>query len=89
MAHKKAAGSTKNGRDSNPKYRGVKHFGGEQVKAGAIIILQCGTRYHAGKGVGLGKNYTIYARHAGEVVFVKRGKRGNKKVFVHVVEKAA
>lgn len=89
MAHKKAAGSTKNGRDSNAKYRGVKHFGGELVKAGSIIVLQCGNRFHAGAGVGTGKNYTLFAKNTGRVAFTKRGKRGQKKVLVHILAEQA
>ena len=57
MAHKKGVGSTRNGRDSNPQYRGVKKFGGEQVTAGSIIIRQCGTQYHPGRNVGLGSDF--------------------------------
>jgi large subunit ribosomal protein L27 len=69
MAHKKGVGSTRNGRDSNPQYRGVKKFGGEQVTAGSIIIRQCGTQYHPGRNVGLGSDYTIYALIEGVVKF--------------------
>ena len=61
MAHKKAAGSTRNGRDSNPKYLGVKKFGGEQVVAGNIIVRQRGTEFHAGEGVGMGRDHTLFA----------------------------
>ncbi len=69
MAHKKGAGSTKNGRDSNPKYLGVKAFGGEVVSAGSIIVRQRGTVYLPGKNVGLGKDHTIFATKDGKVVF--------------------
>ena len=69
MAHKKAAGSTSNGRDSNPNMYGVKKFGGEQVKIGNIIIRQAGTKFHAGKGVGQGKDYTLFALKEGKVEF--------------------
>jgi len=71
MAHKKGQGSTRNGRDSNPKYRGVKRFAGESVLAGNILIRQCGTRYHAGKNVGIGRDYTLFALIDGAVKFEK------------------
>lgn len=69
MAHKKGQGSTRNGRDSNPQFRGVKRYGGEAVTAGTIIIRQCGTRFKPGQNVGLGKDYTIYALKDGHVRF--------------------
>ena len=69
MAHKKGQGSTRNGRDSNPQYRGVKLFGGQAAKAGAIIIRQCGTKFFAGTNVGMGKDYTLFATAAGTVQF--------------------
>lgn len=69
MAHKKAAGSTSNGRDSNPNMYGVKKFGGEQVTTGNIIVRQAGTKFHAGKGVGTGKDYTLFALKDGKVQF--------------------
>ncbi|MGD0465171.1 MAG: 50S ribosomal protein L27 [Gammaproteobacteria bacterium] len=72
MAHKKAGGSTRNGRDSKPKYLGVKRFGGQLVKAGEIIIRQRGTKFHPGENVGLGRDFTIFAKVAGFVKFVKR-----------------
>lgn len=78
MAHKKAGGSSRNGRDSMSQRLGVKKFGGEQVIAGNIIIRQRGTAYHPGKGVGLGKDYTIFALIDGQVQFSK--KAGNKNV---------
>ncbi len=74
MAHKKAGGSTRNGRDSQPKYLGLKKAGGEAVLAGNIIIRQRGTKYHAGWNVGVGKDYTLYALVEGNVKFEKRGK---------------
>ena len=77
MAHKKGQGSVKNGRDSNSKRRGVKKFGGESVVAGNIIIRQCGTKWHPGTGVGLGKDYTIFALTDGKVRFDKGGRRVN------------
>jgi large subunit ribosomal protein L27 len=73
MAHKKAGGSTRNGRDSNPKYLGVKHFGGESVVAGNIIVRQRGTRFHAGDNVGVGRDHTLFALKDGHVRFKTRG----------------
>lgn len=75
MAHKKGVGSSRNGRDSNPKYRGIKKYGGESVIAGNIILRQCGTRWHPGRNVGLGTDYTIYALVAGTVKFEHKDKR--------------
>jgi large subunit ribosomal protein L27 len=72
MAHKKGQGSTRNGRDSNPQYRGVKAYGGQLVQAGAIIIRQCGTKFEPGFNVGLGKDYTIFALKDGKVEFQGR-----------------
>ena len=72
MAHKKGQGSTRNGRDSNPQYRGVKANGGEAVQAGSIIIRQRGTKYQPGFNVGLGKDYTIFALIDGKVEFQGR-----------------
>ena len=69
MAHKKAGGSTRNGRDSNSKRLGVKRFGGEEVLAGNIIVRQRGTQYHPGKNVGIGRDHTIFATRAGTVAF--------------------
>ncbi|MBS1961627.1 MAG: 50S ribosomal protein L27 [Bdellovibrionales bacterium] len=69
MAHKKAGGSTRNGRDSNPKMLGVKRFGGQVVKAGEIIVRQRGTKFHAGRNCGLGRDFTLYALVAGTVAF--------------------
>lgn len=74
MAHKKGQGSTRNGRDSNPQYRGVKRYGGQTVTAGTIIIRQCGTKFKPGQNVGLGKDYTIYAMVDG-VVRYQTGRR--------------
>ena len=74
MAHKKGVGSTRNGRDSNAQYRGVKKFGGEQVTAGSIIIRQCGTQFHPGRNVGLGSDYTIYSLIEGVVKFEHKSK---------------
>ncbi|MBK6511807.1 MAG: 50S ribosomal protein L27 [Haliea sp.] len=83
MAHKKAGGSTRNGRDSNSKRLGVKCFGGETVKAGNIIVRQRGTRFHAGTNVGIGKDHTLFAKADGKVEFVVRG--ANSRKFVQVV----
>lgn len=84
MAHKKAGGSTKNGRDSNPKMRGVKRFGGQQVNAGEIIVRQVGTVFHPGRGVGLGRDFTIYAMIPGVVTF-ERFDKTRKQVSVYPV----
>jgi large subunit ribosomal protein L27 len=75
MAHKKGGGSTSNGRDSNPKYLGVKRFGGEVVTAGSIIVRQRGTKIHPGEGVGRGSDDTLFAMTAGQVSFRHSGKR--------------
>ena len=72
MAHKKGQGSTRNGRDSNPQYRGVKVYGEQFVPAGGIIVRQCGTKFHPGFNVGLGKDYTIFALKDGKVEFQGR-----------------
>ncbi len=69
MAHKKAGGSTSNGRDSNPNMRGVKMFGGQKVVPGNIIVRQCGTKFHAGQNVGMGKDFTLFATAEGKVEF--------------------
>jgi large subunit ribosomal protein L27 len=75
MAHKKGVGSSRNGRDSNPQYRGVKKYGGEAVKAGNIIIRQCGTKWHPGSNVGKGTDYTLYALVDGVVRFEHKDKK--------------
>ncbi len=77
MAHKKGQGSTKNGRDSNSQRRGVKCYGGEQVKAGSIIVRQCGNRFHPGANVGQGSDFTLFALKPGVVEFDKQGRRVN------------
>ena len=74
MAHKKGQGSSRNGRDSNPKYRGIKCYGGETVPAGSIIVRQCGTKFNTGFNVGQGRDYTLFARVNGVVRF-ESGKR--------------
>ncbi len=86
MAHKKAAGSTRNGRDSQSKRLGVKKFGGEAVVAGNIIVRQRGTKFHPGDNVGCGKDYTLYAKADGKVEFRVKGK--NNRTFVSVVPAA-
>lgn len=82
MAHKKAGGSSKNGRDSHPKMRGVKRFGGQVVRTGEILVRQVGTRFHAGRNVGLGRDFTLYALIDGVVAF-ERYDRKRKQVSVH------
>ena len=82
MAHKKAGGSTRNGRDSESKRLGVKKFGGEQVLAGNILIRQRGTRVHPGENVGLGRDHTLFAKAAGKVRFEIRGAK--KRQFIRV-----
>jgi large subunit ribosomal protein L27 len=82
MAHKKAGGSTKNGRDSESKRLGVKRFGGQQVVAGNIIVRQRGTKFHAGTNVGLGKDHTLFATADGEVKFEVRGPKNRKYVSI-------
>ena len=77
MAHKKGQGSSRNGRDSNPQYRGVKLYGGQLAKPGAIIVRQCGTKFHPGFNVGMGKDYTLFALTEGTVMF--KGKK------VHII----
>src|SRR5579872_7254220 len=83
MAHKKAGGSTRNGRDSRPKYLGVKRFGGQMVDAGSIIVRQRGTKFHPGRYVGIGRDHTLFALVAGTVQFGVKGKL--KKPCVSIV----
>ncbi len=83
MAHKKAGGSTRNGRDSNAKRLGVKKFGGELVVAGNIIVRQRGTHFHAGDNVGIGKDHTLFATAEGRVVFKVQGPKSRK--FISIV----
>ena len=82
MATKKAGGSTRNGRDSQPKYLGVKRYGGQEVLAGEIIVRQRGTRFHAGDGVGLGRDHTHYALVSGFVKFITKGAKNRKFVTI-------
>lgn len=87
MAHKKAGGSTRNGRDSNPKYLGVKRFGGQFVNAGEIIVRQRGTCFHPGTGVGLGRDHTLYALVEGLVKFTVKGEKNRR--YVNIVAEEA
>ncbi|MBL7713820.1 MAG: 50S ribosomal protein L27 [Bdellovibrionales bacterium] len=82
MAHKKAGGSSKNGRDSNPKMRGVKRYGGQKVGAGEILVRQVGTVFHAGKNVGTGRDWTLYAMIDGVVKFERYDKK-RKQISVY------
>lgn len=83
MAHKKAGGSTRNGRDSESKRLGVKRYGGQEVPGGSILVRQRGTRFHAGRNVGIGKDHTLFAKAAGKVLFETKGP--NSRTFVSVV----
>jgi len=89
MAHKKGQGSTRNGRDSNPKMRGVKRFGGQVVKAGSILVRQAGTKLHPGNNVGLGRDWTIFAKIDGVVKFERSGKTQTKVSVYPATETAA
>ena len=82
MAHKKAGGSTRNGRDSESNRLGVKIFGGQAIQAGAIIVRQRGTKFHAGANVGTGKDHTLFAKAGGKVVFEVKGPKKRKYVSV-------
>jgi len=86
MAHKKAGGSTRNGRDSNAKRLGVKRYGGQEVLAGNILIRQRGTRFHAGDNVGMGKDHTLFAKADGKVLFQEKGPKNRK--FISIVAAA-
>lgn len=83
MAHKKAGGSTRNGRDSEAKRLGVKRFGGQAVLAGEILVRQRGTRFHPGEGVGCGRDHTLFALVSGSVEFIIRGAK--KRQYVNIV----
>ena len=85
MAHKKAGGSTRNGRDSNPKYLGVKRYGGQVINAGTIIVRQRGTKFHPGRNVGIGKDHTLFALITGSVVFSIKGPMKKRTVSVEAV----
>jgi large subunit ribosomal protein L27 len=82
MAHKKAGGSSRNGRDSQAKRLGVKVFGGERVNPGQILVRQRGTRVHPGENVGMGRDHTLYARVAGQVQYRVRGENNNNTVSI-------
>lgn len=82
MAHKKAGGSTRNGRDSNAKRLGVKRFGGEAVLAGSIIVRQRGTQFHAGSNVGCGRDHTLFATSNGKVKFEVKGPKNRKYISI-------
>ena len=88
MAHKKGQGSTRNGRDSLPKMRGVKRFAGEAVTAGSILVRQVGTKFHAGENVGIGRDWTLFARIDGVVKFERQG-RSRMRVAVYATAPAA
>jgi large subunit ribosomal protein L27 len=77
MAHKKGQGSTRNGRDSNPQFRGIKRYGGQTVTAGSILVRQCGTVFHPGKNVGMGSDFTLFAKIEGTVRY-----QSNRKVHI-------
>ena len=85
MAHKKAAGSSRNGRDSQGQRRGVKKFGGELVKAGNILVRQVGSTFHAGTNVGTGKDYTLFSKVSGHVMFSQKGNGKHKRKYISVV----
>lgn len=85
MATKKAGGSTRNGRDSNPKYLGVKRFGGQLVNAGEIIVRQRGTRFHPGVGVGCGRDHTLFALVEGFVKFIIKGPKNRQFITIEPV----
>jgi len=84
MSHKKAGGSSKNGRDSNAQHRGVKRFGGQAVRAGNVLVRQVGTKIHPGQNVGMGKDYTLFSKIDGQVTFERVG-RSKKRVSVYAV----
>ena len=87
MAHKKGQGSTRNGRDSLPKMRGVKRFAGEQVTAGSILVRQVGTKFHAGENVGIGRDWTLFSKIDGVVKFERHG-RSKTRVAVYATAPA-
>ena len=86
MAHKKGQGSTRNGRDSNSQRRGIKKYGGEVVKPGAILVRQCGTKFHPGPNVGMGRDYTLYALIDGPVKF--EGPKDKRRIAVYAYQTA-
>ena len=82
MAHKKAGGSSRNGRDSESKRLGIKRYGGQAVSAGEILVRQRGTKFHPGQNVGIGKDHTLFAKCEGKVFFNKKGKKFNKVILI-------
>jgi large subunit ribosomal protein L27 len=86
MAHKKAGGSTRNGRDSRPKYLGIKRYGGQIVNAGEILVRQRGTQFHPGMHVGLGKDHTLYALRTGRVLFGVKGQARKRCVSIEPLD---
>jgi len=84
MSHKKAGGSSKNGRDSNAQHRGVKRYGGQSVRAGNVLVRQVGTKIHPGQNVGMGKDYTLFSKIDGQVSYERMG-RSKKRVSVYAV----
>ncbi len=89
MAHKKGQGSTRNGRESLPKYRGVKRFGGQKVTAGSILVRQVGTKFHPGRNVGLGRDFTLFALIDGVVKFERYGRERTRVAIVPLEVAAA
>jgi len=87
MAHKKGQGSSRNGRDSKPKMRGVKRYGGQVVKSGEILVRQCGTKFYPGEGVGIGRDFTLFALRPGQVKF--EGPDGRRRIAVYPYQVAA
>ena len=85
MAHKKAGGSSRNGRDSIGQRRGVKKFGGELVKSGNILVRQVGSSFHAGDNVGTGKDFTLFSKISGHVKFSQKGRGNNKRKYISVL----
>jgi large subunit ribosomal protein L27 len=88
MAHKKGQGASRNNRDSNPQYRGIKVYGGQRVTAGSILVRQVGSTFHAGRNVGVGKDYTLWAMQDGVVQYDRLGKK-RKTVSVYAEQKAS
>ena len=89
MAHKKAGGSSRNGRDSQGQRRGVKKFGGELVKAGNILVRQVGSTFHAGTNVGTGKDFTLFSKVSGKVKFIQKGSGKHKRKYISVIPNEA
>jgi large subunit ribosomal protein L27 len=89
MAHKKAGGSSRNGRDSQGQRLGVKKFGGELVKAGNILVRQVGSTFHAGANVGTGKDFTLFSKVSGQVKFIQKGNGKHKRKYISVIQNEA